>query len=90
MYNNNSWKDFWSHTTTLRFLIYNVLYNLTASMIPLATQLSALIFGYIRHRKTNKLERPDYISYFDPIVEYYKVSYFALKKREEEQIRMES
>ena len=48
------------------------------------TQLSALIFGYIRHKKTNKMERPDYISYFDPIVEYYKVSYFALKKQEEE------
>ena len=45
-------------------------------MIP---QLSCLFFGYIRHKKakesqlTNdiKEERPVYISYFDPIVEYY-------------------
>ena len=56
----------------------------------MATQLSALIFGYIRHKKTNELDRADYISYFDPVVEYYKVSYFALKKKEEEQIRMEN
>ena len=56
----------------------------------MATQLSALVFGFIRHKKTNKLDRPYYISYFDPVVEYYKVSYFALKKKEEEQIRMEN
>ena len=56
----------------------------------MATQLSALIFGYIRHKKPTELEREHYISYFDPVVEYYKVSYFALKKKEEEQIRMEN
>ena len=50
----------------------------------MATQLSALIFGYIRHKKPTELEREHYISYFDPVVEYYKVSYFALKKKEEE------
>ena len=35
-------------------------------------QLSCLIFGYIRHTepKTENV-RPEYISYFDPIVEYY-------------------
>ena len=56
----------------------------------MATQLSALIFGFIRHRKINELDRADYITYFDPVVEYYKVSYFALKRQEEEQIRMEN
>ena len=59
-------------------------------MIPMISQLSALVFGYIRHTKTNELHRPHYISYFDPVVEYYKVSYFALKRQEEEQIRMEN
>ena len=67
-----------------------VIVNLTGIIIPMITQLSAIIFGYIRHTKTIQLERSDYISYFDPVVEYYKVSYFALKRQEEEQIRMEN
>ena len=65
-------------------MIYYAILNLTAYIITMATQLSALIFGYIRYKKTNEIERADYISYFDPVVEYYKVSYFALKKQEEE------
>ena len=65
-------------------MINDVLYNLAAFIIPMATQLSALLFGYIRYKKTNEMEREHYISYFDPVVEYYKVSYFALKRQEEE------
>ena len=74
-------------------MIHDLIYNLTTFIIPMMTQLSALIFGYIRHKKTNQLERPLYISYFDPVVEYYIVSYEAHKlerqnkrvsKREEE------
>jgi len=43
-------------------------------------QLSCLIFGYIRHTKPTKedlqtensaAQRPEYITYFDPIVEFY-------------------
>ena len=79
MYNNDSWKHFW-YQSTLRHVIYSVSFNLTGYIIPMVTQLSALIFGYIRHKKSNQLERADYISYFDPVVEYYKFSYFALKK----------
>ena len=48
------------------------------------TQLSALIFGYIRHKKAEKVARPKYITYFDPVVEYYIVTYeaFILEERE--------
>ena len=57
------------------------LLNLFTFQLPMATQLSCLFFGYIRHSRAKKYaqsnsdnqipERPAYINYFDPIVEYY-------------------
>ena len=64
--------------------------NLTASIIPMVTQLSALVFGFIRHKKVNELDKPTYISYFDPVVEYYKVDYQAIKQQEEEKFRIKN
>ena len=76
---------------------YNVLYitsNIVTMIVPMKTQLSCLIFGWIRHRReareanprqqseperevfgavkyVKEVVRPDYISYYDPTVEYY-------------------
>ena len=65
------------------------------------TQLSCLIFGYMRHRRANDFDspnhdkdqsdsqtentakRPDYISYFDPAVEYYIVSPDSVIKKKD-------
>ena len=81
MKNSHSWNLFWEKTTQRR-VIYYVIYELTSFIIPMTTQLSALIFGYIRHKKINKVERPKYISYFDPVVEYYMVSYREVIEKE--------
>ena len=51
-----------------------MIYTFINFIVPMTTQLSALMFGYIRHKKTVKKKRPEYISYFDPVVEYYIVS----------------
>ena len=64
------------------FMIYNVTFNLTAFIIPMATQLSALIFGCIRHNKAEKKDRAKYITYFDPVVEYYVVTYEMFLRKE--------
>ena len=64
-------------------MFYNIVFSLTAYIIPMTTQLSALIFGYIRHKKTNIVQRPKYISYYDPVVEYYTVSYAEHKLLEQ-------
>ena len=74
-------------------------------MIPMLTQLSCLIFGWIRYRreanqlKTQQLDddqidwlthkgaaRPDYISYFDPTVEFYTVDVIKYLRAEREQL----
>ena len=57
------------------------LLNLFTFQLPMATQLSCLFFGYIRHSRAKEYaqsnsdsqipEQPAFISYFDPIVEYY-------------------
>ena len=49
-------------------------------------QLSCLIFGYIRHTKPyQENERPPYINYFDPIVEYYTLKYSQVCQQEQDQ-----
>ena len=63
-------------------MIFNVIYSSTESIIPLITQLSALFFFYIRYKKQSQMKRPKYISCFDPVVEYYIVSYEDHKKLE--------
>ena len=67
-----AWVTFWTQTVARIEIIMSMtsLFTFTVPMIP---QISCLFFGYIRHKKPtdNKEERPPYISYFDPIVEYY-------------------
>ena len=73
--------------------ILRVIFNIVAFIVPILTQLSCLIFVWIRNsegankfkrpnlvknQKIHYLEksqqrRPDYISVFDPTVEYYMV-----------------
>ena len=52
--------------------------NITNWVMPMVTQLSCLIFGYIRHKNPNKptAARPFYFTYFDPTVEFYTVSVY--------------
>ena len=46
-------------------------------------QLSCLIFGYIRYTQPHQeYERPEYITYFDPIVEYYTHSPTQARQQE--------
>ena len=74
-------------------IILEIIYNVVAFIVPLLTQLSCLIFVWIRNRRGSKQlktsflvnnqtvhyvekslqKRPDYISVFDPTVEYYMV-----------------
>ena len=81
----------WDHQALNSTLV--VIYNIVGFIVPLFTQLSCLIFVYIRSRRESKLpkttslvknqtdhyvekseqRRPDYISVFDPTVEYYMV-----------------
>ena len=69
------------------------MFHIVAFIVPMLTQLSCLIFVWIRNSKgsdkfkrpntiknqkvhyldTSQQKRPDYISVFDPTVEYYMV-----------------
>ena len=66
------WIDFWIQNDA-REITLETLTSLFTFIVPMIPQLSCLFFGYIRHKKAPySLEvRPSYISYFDPIVEYY-------------------
>ena len=76
------------------YSILTVVVNIVTTIVPMLTQLSCLIFGWIRHRRpaaqpqapeadreqafghikyVKDVVRPDYISYYDPTVEYYIV-----------------
>ena len=76
------------------YSILTVFVNIVTMIIPMMTQLSCLIFGWIRQARRDNpppqsplidrqplmqnkyvkdVVRPDYISYYDPTVEYYIV-----------------
>ena len=68
---SETWHRVWRNNDKI-YSILRVLGNIVNWIIPMIAQLSCLIFGYIRHTKPNEEnERPPYITYFDPIVEYY-------------------
>ena len=71
---SDSWLNLWRKNEDI-YSILRVLGNIVNWIIPMIAQLSCLIFGYIRHTQPNPnqdaAERPEYITYFDPIVEYY-------------------
>ena len=86
MFNIEACHSFWTQSDEM-IVIYTVIFNLTGVLIPMLSQLSALIFGYIRHNKKSSdlnTSRPKYITYFDPIVEDYIVTYAAFLQQEEE------
>ena len=74
------------------YVILTIVVNTVTTIVPMLTQLSCFIFGWIRHRRpatqapeadreqafghikyVKDVVRPDYISYYDPTVEYYIV-----------------
>ena len=70
-YYSKPWDKFWENNE-IPYSFLRVLGNITNWIIPMITQLSCLIFGYIRYTKPHEEnERPYYVTYFDPIVEYY-------------------
>ena len=81
--------------------IFRVIYNIVAFIVPMLTQLSCLIFVWIRsnggadkfkkpnlaknqivlYLEKSQQRRPDYISVFDPTVEYYMVDVAKYKEK---------
>ena len=68
----DAWMAFWISNHT-RLATFKIISALCIFIVPMMPPLSCLFFGYIRHKKPpyDQEERPPYISYFDPIVEYY-------------------
>ena len=72
------WIKFWTESIT-RFASLQAISSLCTFFVQSITMLSILFFGYIRRKKVTESqinnnrveERPAYISFFDPIVEYY-------------------
>ena len=63
--------DLIDEANTVMLSVLRVFTHIILWIIPMITQLSCLIFGYIRDTNPNsKHVRPEYITYFDPIVEY--------------------
>ena len=83
-YYSDSWSMLYDSNPVL-FTFLCVLGQIMNWIIPMIAQLNCLIFGYIRHTKPHQEnERPDYITYFDPIVEYYTRSHSQARPQEQD------